>query len=200
MRPLNQISRALAVSAALALALPGVALAGEKDRAQKAIADAKAKISASAMIGATDAAPSLQARAQASLNSAEALLARGKKTESIVAAQEASQMANQAIAITNGAKTAAANNAVGDARASAAQAQQAAEVSAAAAVAANARADAAVQAPATVTTTVQTEERVAAAAVPPVKAKPRTTTTRVTTRKPAAVVKSTTVTTSTTPQ
>ena len=49
---MRHLVRGIAISATLALALPGVAHAGMNDRAQAAIAEARGKISASTMVGA----------------------------------------------------------------------------------------------------------------------------------------------------
>lgn len=162
MRPINHIMRAFAVSATLAAAMPGVAFAGQNDRAQMAIAEARGKISAGNMVGAAVDANNLQMRAKAALNDAESLLSKGKKEQAIAAAQQAGLLADQAIAMTNGSKAAAADNAVADAQASAAAAQQAAAASAEQAAQANARAEVAMAAqPApTTTTTVSTTESV----------------------------------------
>ena len=180
MRTLNHFIRGIAVSATLALALPGVAHAGLNDRAQAAIAEARGKISAGNIVGAGQETVALQSRAKASLNQAEALLSKGKKAEAIAAAQDASMLADQALAITAARKDTAATTAVGNAEAAAAAAQQSAAAANQQAAAANARADMAVAmatpAPAPVpaaaapvtdviktpqtTTTVTTEERV----------------------------------------
>lgn len=206
MRPINLIVRAIAVSATLAAAMPGVAFAGQNDRAQMAIAEARGKISAGNMVGAAVDANNLQMRAKATLNDAEALLSKGKKTEAIAAAQQASLLADQAIAMTNDSKAAAADNAVANAEASAASAQQAAAASAQNAAEANARADVAIAsqpAPST-TTTVSTTEAVqkpVKQTVTTVTAQnaPRKSTVRVTKKrvavKPATVTQSTTTTT-----
>ena len=193
MRSINQIIRGIAVSATLAVALPGVAHAWQNDRAQMAIAEARGKISAGTTVGAGDEAMGLQSRAKQALNDAENLLSKGKKTQAIAAAQQAGMMADQALAMSAATKTATAEAAVAKAQADAETAKQSAAVANQQAVAATARADvaAATPAPTTTTTTIATEERVATPA--PVVRK-RTPTKRKT--KPAAVT-STTVTTST---
>lgn len=193
MRSLNQLVRGIAISATLAMALPGVAFAGQNDRAQMAIAEARGKISANTAVGAGDEAISLQSRAKQALNDAENLLSKGKKTEAIAAAQQAGMMADQALAMGERTKTAAAEAAVAKAQADAEAAKQSAAMANQQAVAATARADAATAAPAptTTTTTVATEERVMTAPAPVVRQ--RTATKRTT--RPAAVT-STTVTTS----
>ena len=190
MRTFNHLIRGVAVSATLALALPSVAHAGMNDRAQAAIAEARGKISAGNIVGAGQETIALQARAKASLNQAEALLSKGKKAEAITAAQDASMLADQALAITATRKDTAATAAVGNAEAAAAAAQQSAAAATQQAAAANARADMAVAmatpapvaapVPAPVndviktpqtTTTVTTEERVAVAPAPVVRKK-----------------------------
>ncbi|MBC7520209.1 MAG: hypothetical protein H7268_03830 [Sandarakinorhabdus sp.] len=166
MRSIPRIFRAIALSTTLAIALPTVALAGQNDRAQQAIAEARGRISAGNMVGAGDEAIGLQTRAKSTLNEAEALLSKGKKTEAIAAAQQAGQLADQAISMTNNRKSMATNAAVGNAEASAAMAQRSAADSASQAAAANARADMAMQAPVpapapaptSVTTTVATQD------------------------------------------
>ena len=209
MRTLNQIVRGIAVSATLALALPGVAHAGMNDRAQAAIAEARGKISAGNIVGAGQETIGLQTRAKASLNEAEALLSKGKKAEAIAAAQQASILADQALAMTATRKETAATTAVGNAEAAAAAAQQSAASATQQAAAANARADMAVAmatpapAPAPVndviktpqtTTTVTTEERVAVAPAPVVRKKTTHKTRRHYARKPVATRPSTKVT------
>lgn len=209
MRTLNQIVRGIAVSATLALALPGVAHAGMNDRAQAAIAEARGKISAGNIVGAGQETIGLQTRAKASLNEAEALLSKGKKAEAIAAAQQASMLADQALAMTATRKETAATTAVGNAEAAAAAAQQSAASATQQAAAANARADMAVAmatpapAPAPVndviktpqtTTTVTTEERVAVAPAPVVRKKTTHKTRRHYARKPVATRPSTKVT------
>lgn len=209
MRTLNQIVRGIAVSATLALALPGVAHAGMNDRAQAAIAEARGKISAGNIVGAGQETIGLQTRAKASLNEAEALLSKGKKAEAIAAAQQASMLADQALAMTATRKETAATTAVGNAEAAAAAAQQSAASATQQAAAANARADMAVAmatpapAPAPVndviktpqtTTTVTTEERVAVAPAPVVRKKTTHKTRRDYARKPVATRPSTKVT------
>ena len=168
---MRHLVRGIAISATLALALPGVAHAGMNDRAQAAIAEARGKISASTMVGAGEEVIGLQTRAKTSLNEAEALLSKGKKAQAIAAAQQASMMADQALAMSQSRKETAATAAVANAEASAASAQQSAATANQQAAAANARADMAVAmatpapapvvapAPAT-STTVTMEERV----------------------------------------
>ena len=207
MRTLNQIVRGIAVSATLALALPGVAHAGMNDRAQAAIAEARGKISAGNIVGAGQETIGLQTRAKASLNEAEALLSKGKKAEAIAAAQQASMLADQALAMTATRKETAATTAVGNAEAAAAAAQQSAASATQQAAAANARADMAVAmatpAPAPVndviktpqmTTTVTTEERVAVAPAPVVRQRTTHKSRRHYARKPVATRPSTKVT------
>jgi hypothetical protein len=198
MHSLTTIVRGFAISATLAMAMPGIAFAGQNDRAQMAIAEARGKISAGNMIGAGQEASGLQTRARASLNDAESLLSKGKKEAAIVAAQQAGQLADQALAMTQSRKDQTMTSAIGNAEASAASAQQSAAAANQQVAAANARADTAMAmatpapamvmaAPAT-TTTVTTEERTEIAPAPVVhkSTKPKTThkTTHTTTKKP----------------
>jgi len=192
MRPVNSVFKAALLSATIALALPGVAMAGQNDRAQTAIAEARGKISAGNMIGSNAEANELQMHAKTSLNQAEALLSKGKKTEAIAAAQQAGLYADQAIAMTSNKKTAAADNAVGSAEAAAASAQRSADASAQDAAAANARADMAMT-PHSTTTTVATTAPV----TPVPKTVTHKTTTHVAVKKPVVATQSTTVTTTT---
>ena len=144
MRPLSHLVRGVAISATLALALRGVAHAGMNDRAQAAIAEARGKISASTMVGAGEEVIGLQTRAKTALNEAEALLSKGKKEQAVAAAQQASLLADQALAMSQSRKETAANTAVVNAEAAAASAQQSAAAANQQAAAANARADMAV--------------------------------------------------------
>lgn len=202
MRSIHQIVRGIAISATLAMALPGVAYAGQNDRAQQAIAEARGKISAGTVVGAGDEAVGLQTRAKAALNDAENLLSKGKKTEAIAAAQQAGLMADQALAMSNRTKTAAAEVAVTKAQGDAADAKASAAASAQDAAAANTRADMAMATPApaptTTTTTVATEEHVVTPA-PVVRHSTRHRTVRKTAHRTAkakpVTVNSTTVTT-----
>lgn len=136
-RIFNAVSVA-AMSAALIFSTPAIA-AGKHERAQAAIAEARAKIDASAKIGASTQSPRLQADAQAALRSAEERLARGDKDEAIAAAHRASQLADTALGEAQRARTMNAQAATANARDAAADAQ-------AQAAAANARANAAEQA------------------------------------------------------
>ena len=211
MRTFSHIIRGVAVSATLALALPGVAHAGMNDRAKAAIAEARGKISAGNIVGAGQETIALQSRAKESLNQAEALLSKGKKAEAITAAQDASMLADQALAITATRKDSAATAAVGNAEAAAAAAQQSAAAATQQAAAANARADMAVAmatpapaaAPAPMndviktpqtTTTVTTEERVAVAPAPVVRKKTTHKARHYRARKPVATRPATKVT------
>ncbi len=170
-RILNAVSVA-AMSAALIFSTPAIA-AGKHERAQAAIAEARAKIDASAKVGASVQSPRLQADAQAALRTAEERLARGDKDEAIAAAHRASQFADTAMGEAQRAHAMNAQAATANARDDAADAQaQAAAANARATVAehdaVNAQADAAaaraapapivlVAPPAPPTTTVTTE-------------------------------------------
>ncbi|MGC7995795.1 hypothetical protein, partial [Salmonella enterica] len=74
-----------ALAAVLAFSSPAFA-EGKHERAEAAIAEARAKIDASAKVGATAETPRLQAEAQAALRTAQEDLASGKKEEAIAAA------------------------------------------------------------------------------------------------------------------
>lgn len=197
MRPIQHLLRGIAISATLAMALPVVAHAGQNDRAQQAIAEARGKISAGTLVGAGDEAIGLQTRAKASLNTAEALLSKGKKTEAIAAAQEAGMMADQALAMSSRAKTEASTAAVAKAEADADAAKQTAAIATQQAVAADARADMAMTQPAAPVAPATTTTTTVATAAPAVQAAPvvRKKTTHKTRIKPAGVATSTTVTT-----
>jgi len=176
-RILNAVSCA-ALSAALALSTPAFA-AGKHERAQAAIAEARAKIDASAKVGASAQTPQLQADAQAALRIAVERLARGDKVEAIAAAHRASQLADTAMGETQRARASNAQAATAEARDAAADAQVQA-------AAANARADAAQQA----TANAQADAAAARATPAPiVMVAPPTPTTTVTTE----VVKATPV-------
>ncbi len=98
MRRSSLFSYAAGASALIALStLPAYADPGKADRAHSAIAEARAKIEAGDKVGAGTGAPELQGRARGSLASAQALLDRGKKDESIVEAKRASEFADMAI-------------------------------------------------------------------------------------------------------
>ena len=137
---MNRISSASSVALAAMLAFSAPAFAeGKHDRAEQAIAEARAKIDASAKVGATTQTPRLQADAQAQLRAAEEHLAAGKKAEAIDDAHRASQLADTALGEAQRAHNEAARAATSNARNVAADAQ-------ADAAAANARANAAEQA------------------------------------------------------
>lgn len=166
------------VSALLALStVPAAADPGKADRARSAIAEARGKIEAGDKVGASAQAPELQARARASLASAEALLSRGKKDEAIADARHAGEFADMAIVTADRHKAADARDAeasAADAHRSAADANGRADSAEQAAAAANARANSAQQAAALAaaqtealrnaptTTTVATEKVVVA--------------------------------------
>ena len=154
-RIFNVVSVA-AMSAALVFSAPASA-AGKHERAQAAIAEARAKIDASAKVGASTQSPRLQADAQAALRNAEERLARGDKDEAIVAAHRASQLADTALGEAQRAQTLNARANTANARDEAADAQ-------AQAAAANARANAAEQA----AVTAQADAAAARAAPAPI--------------------------------
>ncbi|OYU14381.1 MAG: hypothetical protein CFE37_11305 [Alphaproteobacteria bacterium PA4] len=141
------------------------AQAGEADRARTAIAEARGKITAGDKVGTSNGAPLLQTEARAALTDAETLLSHGKKSEAIVAAHRAGQLADQAIVNADQLKMTAARERRMDAEATAANAQAGAAAETAranaaerAADTANARADALAR-PAPVATTVQIVEK-----------------------------------------
>ena len=153
-RILSAVSCA-AMSAALAFSTPALA-AGKHERAEAAIAEARAKIDASAKVGASAQTPRLQADAAAALRTAEERLARGDKEEAIAAAHRASQLADTALGEAQHARTV-------NAQAATANAQDAAADAQAQAAAANARANAAEQAAAS----AQADAAAARATPPP---------------------------------
>uniref|UniRef100_UPI0035C9A7C4 hypothetical protein n=1 Tax=uncultured Sphingomonas sp. TaxID=158754 RepID=UPI0035C9A7C4 len=128
----------IALAAMMAFATPALA-EGKHDRAQEAIAEARAKIDAADKVGASTSTPRMQADAQAQLRAAEEHLASGDKAKAIDEAHRASQLADTALGQAQRAHADAAHNATANAR----DAAQNAQVDAAAA---NARADAAAQA------------------------------------------------------
>jgi hypothetical protein len=134
-----------AMSAVLALSTPAFA-AGKHERAESAISEAKAKIEASAKVGATTNSPREQADAQAALRSAEELLASGHKEEAIAAAHHASTLADTALGQAQRAHAQNAQAVTAEAREQAAGAQAQAADAQAQAAASNARAQAAEQA------------------------------------------------------
>lgn len=186
---MNRISSVstLTLAAMLAFSTPALA-AGKHERAEAAIAEAQAKIDASARIGATTATPRMQADAEAALRTAHEELARGKKVEAIAAAHRASQLADTAMgeaqrahnenarAATEAARSRAAGAQAQAADAQAEAAAQAERARAAEQAAASAQADAAAAraappvvvaappaAPAPVTVTTETTRSVAPA-------------------------------------
>ncbi len=124
----HQMKRhSLFTTAAILLSLAAApALAGKAERARTAIAEARAKISAGDKVGASNGAPMAQGEARAELGNAEALLARGKKTEAEAAAKHASDLADMAIVNADRAKMSAARERRADAETTAAIAQQSA--------------------------------------------------------------------------
>ncbi len=128
-------TRAIALTAMLlSTTVPIAAHAGDRDRANVAISEAKGKIDAGDKVGASTQAPELQAQAREALMSAEAQLANGKKKDAIATAHHASELADQAITSADNRKTASERDRRHDA-------QDAAIAAQAAAANANARAD-----------------------------------------------------------
>lgn len=139
----THITRSLTLATALALAtLPVAAYAGKHEQAVEAIAQARGKIQAGDKVGTGAQAPELQAQARAALANAETLLSRGKKSDAIIAAQHAGDLADQAIVSADNRKMSAERDRRLDAQSSAIDAQQSAAN-------ANVRADSAQQAVAT---------------------------------------------------
>lgn len=173
----------VALASVLAFSAPAFA-EGKHDRAEQAIAEARAKIDASAKVGATTETPRLQADAQAQLRAAEEHLAAGKKAEAIDDAHRASQLADTALGQAQRAHNDAAHAATANARNVAMDAQ-------ADAAAANARANAAEQAAASAAA-----DAAAARSAPPVVVQapaPTTTVTTETTKTAAPAVRHTAV-------
>lgn len=126
---------ASSVAAAALLALPAAAFAeGKQDRAQKAIAAAQAKIDAVNIVGAAGDAPRLHAEALRTLHIAQDELSHHAKSEAMRDATHASELADQALAASQRARTDDQRSATEAAQAQTAQAN---------ARAANAQADAA---------------------------------------------------------
>ncbi len=162
--------------------LPIAAYAGEETRAQAAIAEAKGKIDAGDKVGAGDQAPQLQDQARAALATAQDLLSHHKKTDAIVAAHHASDLADQAIMAANSRKASAERDRRDDLRDTASNAQ-------ATAASANLRADSAEQATAAANSRANSAEQSSAVAnaqadalrnAPPPVASPSVTTVAVT--------------------
>lgn len=197
MRKIGYSLRAFAAASALFLA-SGPALAGDEERALKAIAEAQGKIDAAAKLKAGDFDPDVLARAQASLRLAQEKLKSGKEQDAITAAVEAQQFADtvigrsQARAETD-AQVQASTAAAAQQDAAAANARADAAERAAASAAADAQAARAAAATVPATTTVTTET-VKAAPAKTVRKAPAKKVVRKTTTAPAAVVERTTTT------
>lgn len=178
MRNIGSSVRLFATASALLL-VSGPALAGKKDRAQEAIAQAQGKIDAAHKMKVGDTNPAAIARAEASLRMAQERLKSGHKEAAIQAAIESQQFADTAIGHSQARAQADAQMQAS----SAAEAQQDA-------AAANARAAAAEQAAASAASDAQAAR--AAAAVPVVVPAPAPAATTVTTETvktvPATVV------------
>ncbi len=129
---------AAGIAAAALLALPAAASAeGKTDQARKAIAAAQAKIDAVNIVGAAGDAPRLHAEAVRALHIAQDELNHHAKLDAVRDATRASELADQALAASQRARTneqhsatdtaqaqaAAANERAGEAQAAAARAQ-----------------------------------------------------------------------------
>lgn len=176
-------ARLLALPAMLALATSPALAEGKKDRAQEAVAAARAKVEIAAKLGATGEVPRLQASASAALRTAEEDLRRNHKDLAIADANHAQQLAEEAIGTTQQRQAGAADAQIGAAAATTAAAQQDAAAAQAQAAEANARADAAQRAAAS----AQADAAAARAAPPVVVAQPAeaTVTTETTTTAPS---------------
>ncbi len=145
------VTRSLTLATVLAISvLPVAAYAGKHEQAVEAIAQARGKIQAGDKVGTNSQAPELQAQARAALAKAETLLSKGKKSDSIIAAQQAGDLADQAIVSADNRKMSAERDRRLDAQGAAIDAQQAAanataraDVAQQAAINADVRADAA---------------------------------------------------------
>ncbi len=180
MRIVTLLARAAALSALLAT--PALA-EGKKDRAQEAVAAARAKVDIAAKLGATGEVPRLQAAAAAALRTAEEDLKQNHKDQAIAGANHAQQLAEEAIGYTQRNQADAASAQVNAASAGTAAAQDQAAQAKADAAAANARAAAAEQAAAS----AQADAAAARAAPPVVVTQPAApTTATVTTETTAA--------------
>ena len=149
--------------AGIALAAAPAAAEGKKDRAQEAVAAARAKVEIANKLGATGEVPRLQAAAAAALRTAEEDLKGNHKDQAIADANRAEQLAEEAIGYTQRNQAANADAQVNAATAGAAAAQDQAAQAQAAADAANARAASAEQAAA-----AAQADAAAARAAPPV--------------------------------
>lgn len=97
-------------ASALLFATASPALAQSRtDRARMSITEAQAKVDAAIKVGAATEAPELVAEAQSELRSSQENLARGNKDESIAGAHRASELADQALGVTEQRKQAAAS-------------------------------------------------------------------------------------------
>ena len=171
---------ALSIAASTCLALPTTAFAeGKTDQARKAIAAAQAKIDAVNIVGAAGDAPRLHAEAVRALHVAQDELNHHAKDEAVRDATRASELADQALAASQRARTndqrsatdaaqaqaANANERAGEAQAAAARAQaDAAAARAAPPVVIQTPAPAPVPAPTTTTVSTTTTDDAATAA------------------------------------
>ena len=96
MRTFTVMMRGLCAASALAL-VTAPAVAGKKDRAEQAIAEARGKIDAANKTGTAGEAPHATAAAEASLKLAREALAAGHKEAAIQEAIHASELADAAI-------------------------------------------------------------------------------------------------------
>ena len=194
------------------LAMPTAALAeGKTDKARKAIAAAQAKIDAANIVGAAGDAPRLHAQAVTTLHLAQDELAHHAKDAAIRDATRASELADQALSVSQRERTNAQQATTAEAQRQAAEANARASNAQAAAAAAQADAAAARSAPpiiiqtpapapapapaATETTITTTSTDLAASPATAKPVKRRIVHSRVTARRPAAHTSTTTVTT-----
>ena len=198
--------------ASTALVMPTAASAeGKTDKARKAIAAAQAKIDAANIVGAAGDAPRLHAQAVTRLHLAQDELAHHAKDAAIRDATRASELADQALSVSQRERTNAQQATTAEAQRQAAEANARASNAQAAAAAAQADAAAARSAPpiiiqtpapapapvtgATETTVTTTSTDQAASPATTKLVKRRVVHARVTARRPAAHTSTTTVTT-----
>lgn len=82
--------------ATLLVTAPGVVVAGKRDNARVAVAEARAKIDMNERNGITGAAADIQARARTALNKAEKEFSDSQENATIAAAKEANALADLA--------------------------------------------------------------------------------------------------------
>ena len=127
MMNLHHFTPRLGLAALLAATmLSSAAYAGEQNRAELAISEAKGKIDAGDKVGVGEQAPELQGQARETLRSAEDQLAHHHKPEAIAAAHHASELADQALVSANTRKAEAERARRDDIRDTAVAAQQSA--------------------------------------------------------------------------